>query len=62
MQRQKGLFNPFRILFLLVGLLGLGCDRPEPGSPELVADAFVDAYFRHADQERAKQYTAFGAS
>jgi hypothetical protein len=27
-----------------------------------VGDAFVDAYFRRADQEKAKQYTAFGAT
>ena len=33
-----------------------------PDSPEAVADAFVDAYFRLADQEKAKPYTAFGAS
>jgi len=39
-----------------------GCDRVEPGSPEAVADAFVDAYFRRADQVKAKEYTAFGAT
>jgi hypothetical protein len=27
-----------------------------------VADAFVHAYFQLADQEKAKQYTAFGAT
>lgn len=27
-----------------------------------MGDAFVDAYFRKADQEKAKQYTAFGAT
>ena len=32
------------------------------GSPEQVADAFVDAYFRRADQEKAKEYTALGAT
>jgi hypothetical protein len=32
------------------------------GAPEQVADAFVDAYFRHADQEKAKEYTALGAT
>ncbi len=35
-----------------------GCKRQ--GAPEQVADAFVDAYFRRADQERAKEYTALG--
>jgi hypothetical protein len=39
-----------------------GCSKAEPGSPEAVADAFVEAYFRHADQEAAKRYTAFGAT
>jgi hypothetical protein len=48
---------------LLAGALGaLGCDRHEAGSPEGVADAFTDAYFRQANQEKAKEYTAFGAT
>ena len=37
-----------------------GCARQ--GAPEQVADAFVDAYFRLADQEKAKEYTALGAT
>jgi hypothetical protein len=37
-----------------------GCAKP--GAPEAVADAFADAYFRRADQEKAKEYTAFGAT
>ena len=37
-----------------------GCARQ--GAPEQVADAFVEAYFRHADQEKAKEYTALGAT
>ena len=37
-----------------------GCARQ--GAPEQVADAFVDAYFRRADQEKAKEYTALGAT
>jgi hypothetical protein len=37
-----------------------GCAKP--GGPEAVADAFADAYFRRADQEKAKEYTAFGAT
>jgi hypothetical protein len=36
----------------------VGCAKQ--GAPEQVADAFVDAYFRHADQEKAKEYTALG--
>jgi hypothetical protein len=52
------LFSAVLFVAVLVG----GCDRPAEGSPEKVADAFVDAYFRRADQEGAKQYTAFGAS
>jgi len=46
---------------LLLALSG-GCARTEPGSPEAVADAFADAYLGHADQPRARQYTAFGAT
>jgi hypothetical protein len=37
-----------------------GCSRQ--GAPEQVADAFVDAYFRHADQQKAREYTALGAT
>jgi hypothetical protein len=37
-----------------------GCARQ--GAPEQVADAFVEAYFQHADQEKAKEYTALGAT
>jgi hypothetical protein len=38
----------------------VGCAKQ--GAPEQVADAFVDAYFRRADQERAKEFTALGAT
>lgn len=47
--------------FIVALLLG-GCHKVEAGSPEAVADTFADAYFGHADQERAKQFTAFGAT
>jgi hypothetical protein len=48
-------------LVLSAGLAGLpGCTKQ--GAPEQVADAFVDAYFRRADQEKAKEYTALGAT
>lgn len=37
-----------------------GCSKK--GAPEQVADAFADAYFRRADQEKAKEFTALGAT
>ena len=53
----------FSFCVVVVALAGLpACNRVEPGSPEAVADAFCDAYFRQADQAKAKQFTAFGAS
>lgn len=47
-------------LALAVATTLSGCAKQ--GAPEQVADAFVDAYFRHADQEKAKEYTALGAT
>ena len=45
----------------LASLLSLtGCS--DTGSPEQVADAFAEAYFRRMDQEKAKEYTALGAT
>ena len=41
-------------------LVAIGCSNA--GSPEAVADAFADAYFRRMDQEKAKEFTALGAS
>jgi len=38
----------------------IGCSSA--GAPEEVADAFADAYFRRMDQEKAKEFTALGAS
>lgn len=49
-------------LVLLLSLFAAGCSRTDASSPEGVADAFADAYFRKADQPKAKQFTAFGAS
>src|SRR6185312_11047760 len=51
-----------RAISLLLGLsIALaGCARQ--GAPEQVADAFVEAYFQRADQEKAKEYTALGAT
>lgn len=37
-----------------------GCKKK--GGPEQVADAFTEAYFQHADQEKAKEFTALGAT
>jgi hypothetical protein len=50
----------FALISVLLTIVA--CNRPEAGSPEAVGDAFVDAYFRRADQEKAKEYTAFGAT
>jgi hypothetical protein len=56
----------FRVVAIAVLSLGLalgpaaGCAKK--AGPEDVADAFADAYFRLADQEKAKEYTAFGAT
>jgi hypothetical protein len=38
----------------------LGC--ADKGAPEQVADGFAEAYFREMNQEKAKEYTALGAS
>lgn len=48
-------------MFLLASA-SAGCKRGTENTPESVADSFVDAYFRQMDQERAKQFTAFGAT
>ena len=48
------------LCFLLL-IVSSGCDSRDPGSPEAVADAFVDAYFRQADQKKAIKFTAFSA-
>ena len=47
----------------IVASLAAGCAKSAAaGSPEAVADAFCEAYFVKADQQKAKQFTAFGAS
>ncbi len=51
---------PLAALLLAVSATLAGCGKQ--GAPEQVADAFADAYFRHADQEKAKEYTALGAT
>jgi hypothetical protein len=52
--------RPFAALGLALALTLPACKKQ--GSPEQVADAFVEAYFRRADQEKAKEYTALGAT
>lgn len=48
---------------LLVALAAApGCKKAPPSTPEAVADAFVEAYFRQMDQQRAKEFTALGAT
>ena len=37
-----------------------GCRKKDDA--EHVADSFAEAYFEHADQEKAKEYTALGAT
>ena len=39
-----------------------GCKKAAPTTAEEVADAFVEAYFRQMDQQRAKEFTALGAT
>jgi hypothetical protein len=45
---------------IAVTLTLAGCEKQ--GAPEQVADGFVDAYFRRADQEKAKEFTALTAT
>ena len=45
--------------FALTVALG-GCKKKD--GAEQVADAFAEAYFQRADQEKAKEYTALGAT
>ena len=54
------MFRPAVLIALaLTAPLG-GCTRKE--GAEQVADAFAEAYFQHADQEKAKEFTALGAT
>lgn len=47
----------------LASLAPSGCgQRKVDNTPESVADAFVEAYFRQMDQQRAKEFTALGAT
>jgi hypothetical protein len=57
---RTGLALAFAVLTLASALSG--CKREPENTPESVADSFVDAYFRQMDQERAKAFTALGAT
>lgn len=46
----------------LAAAVAAGCRRGPENTPESVADSFVEAYFRQMDQERAKSFTALGAT
>jgi hypothetical protein len=47
-------------LFLVISTVLVACTKQ--GAPEQVADAFVDAYFRLADQEKAKEYAGLSVT
>ncbi|MEZ4295473.1 MAG: hypothetical protein R3B70_10900 [Polyangiaceae bacterium] len=59
--RGKGLVSLILAAALLGGALG-GCGKGPDNTPEDVADAFVEAYFRQMDQKRALELTALGAT
>ena len=54
------MFRPPVIAALALTIALGGCKKRS--EPEQVADAFAEAYFAHADQEKAKEYTALGAT
>ena len=54
------MFRSAVIATLALTLALEGCKNKD--APESVADAFAVAYFEHADQEKAKEYTALGAT
>jgi hypothetical protein len=55
-----GVGRPFKSVFGVLLLGAVACAKPT--GPEQVADQFVDAYFGRADQEKAKEFTALGAT
>jgi hypothetical protein len=57
---SPGAFRVLRSLALPAVLALIAC--AESNSPEAVADAFAEAYFRRMDQQKAKEFTALGAS
>ncbi|MEJ7733571.1 MAG: hypothetical protein WKG00_30795 [Polyangiaceae bacterium] len=57
---SPGAFRVLRSLALPAVLALVACAQAT--GPEAVADAFADAYFRRMDQQKAKEFTALGAS
>lgn len=53
---------PALALALLLAVTAAGCKSKPDNTPEGVADSFVEAYFRQMDQQRAKEFTALGAT
>ena len=54
---------PARLAWVLAAALAAASGAcQKAGGPDEVADAFADAYFRRMDQEKAKEFTALGAS
>lgn len=58
--QAQGVLRPIYAAFLALFIVLTGCSKD--GSPEQVADAFADAYFRQMNQDKAKEYTALGAT
>lgn len=54
------MFRPAVIAALALTVTLGGCKKKD--GAEQVADAFAEAYFQRADQEKAKEYTALGAT
>lgn len=53
-------FRPAVIAAVALTVALGGCKKKD--GAEQVADAFAEAYFQRADQEKAKEYTALGAT
>jgi hypothetical protein len=62
-QRVRDAFSRRAVALLAVTLsVCLLPDCKDQGTPEYVADQFVEAYFQRMDQQAARQFTAFGAT
>jgi hypothetical protein len=59
--RCPALHHALALVVALTAIGGIG-GCTDKGAPEQVADAFAEAYFRQMDQEKAKEFTALGAS
>lgn len=58
--QAHGVVRPLYAAFVALAMALIGCSKD--GSPEQVADAFAEAYFSQMNQEKAKEYTALGAT